>query len=169
MSLHAESLFLPIAPPAAAATTWEPGAAAHLEAVCRALAQTMAPPGQPLSLHVAVEPLDLPATTVRSLGLLVAELVANALQHGFPPRDGGTAARPAEVWVTGAHAPDGSYRMSVEDNGIGLPPGFDLRLRPVGRGLRMVAMLADRLRARLAIDDGTGTRFTLRLIPALID
>ena len=167
MSLPAESLFLPIAPPAAA--TWEPDAAAHLEAVCRALVRTMAPAGQPLCLHVAIEPLDLPAATVRSLGLLVAELVANALQHGFPPRDGGAAARPAEVWVTGTHAPDGSYRLSVEDNGIGLPPGFDLRLRPAGRGLRMVAMLADRLRARLAVDDGAGTRFTLRLIPALID
>jgi two-component sensor histidine kinase len=166
MSLSAGSLFLPVAPRTA---IQDASAAAHLEAVCRALVRTMAPPGQPPRLHVAIEPVDLPAAAVRSLGLLVAELVANALQHGFPPQDGSTAARPAEIWVTGTHGPDSSYRLAVEDNGIGLPPGFDLRLRPAGRGLRMVTVLADRLRARLAVDEEAGTRFTLRLIPALID
>jgi two-component sensor histidine kinase len=166
MSLHAESLIVPAAPHAVISRL---DIAPYLRSVCAVLTKTMGT-ARHSRVHVEIEPLSLPAATARSLGLLTAELVGNALQHAVPRRQDmqGHDTAPVGVWVTGTHAPDGSYRLSVEDNGVGLPDGCDLQLRPPGRGLRRVAMLVDELRGRLAVDGTAGTRFTLRLIPALI-
>ena len=111
------------------------------------------------SVRVAVEPLAVSPSTAQRLGLLVTELVTNALRHAFQPD------QPGAVRVTGARQGDGSYRLCVADDGRGLPPGFDTGLRPSGLGLRLVNVLADQLRARLTVDGHAGARFTL-VLPA---
>jgi PAS domain S-box-containing protein len=60
-----------------------------------------------------------------SAGLLLYELVANAVKHAFPTGMNGTIR-------LGLRVEEGSIRLSLEDDGVGLPEGFDLKL---GRGL----------------------------------
>lgn len=129
----------------------------YLGGLCTALGQVMGADGERRSLHVEVEPLALPPETAQQLGLIVTELATNALRHAFLPD------RPGVVRVTGARRPDGRYDLSIADDGKGLPPGFDSRLRPTGLGLRLVNVLADQLRARLAVDGHAGACFTLTL------
>lgn len=129
----------------------------YLGGLCTAIGEVMGADGERRSLHVEVEPLALPPETAQQLGLIVTELAINALRHAFLP------GRPGAVRVTGARRPDGRYDLSVADDGKGLPSGFDSRLRPSGLGLRLVNVLADQLRARLAVDGHAGACFNLTL------
>jgi two-component sensor histidine kinase len=134
---------------------------AYLADLCAAQAQAMELDGVHRILHVEVEPVAVSPAMAQMLGLVTTELVTNALRHAFPPGEA------CEVRVAGARGGDGCYQLSVSDDGQGLPADFDLRLRPSGLGLRLVSMIADQLRARLAVDGEAGARFVLTLPPSL--
>jgi len=133
----------------------------YLRGLCIALGQAMDVEGKRRSLYVEVEPLEVSLTTAQQFGLIVTELVTNALRHAFLPN------QPGIVQVTGMRQRDGSYKPCVADDGKGLPRGFDSRLRLSGLGLRLVNVVADQLRARLTMDKHAGARFTLTFsVPA---
>ncbi len=144
----------------------ELGLDSYLGNLCAALARAMGADGERRSVQVQVEaePLAVSPAAAQQIGLLVTELVTNALRHAFRPGQPGT------VRVTGTSGGDGSYSLCVSDNGCGLPPGFDARPRPSGGlGLRLVHVLAGQLRARLAVDGHAGARFTLTLPGSVTD
>ena len=130
----------------------------YMERLCCALGRTMDVDGEHRSLRVSMTPLPVSPTDAQCIGLTVSELVTNAFRHAF------WADRPGTVRVSSAQGGDGTYQIRVEDDGRGLPRGFDMRHRPSpGLGLRLVNMLVDQARAHLSVDDHAGTRFTLSL------
>lgn len=82
-----------------------------------------------------------------SFGLIVTELVINALKHGFPEGRKGRIA--VDFAASGA-----DWRLSVSDNGIGRPPETGEQKR-IGLGTSIVAALAQQLRARVEISANT--------------
>jgi two-component system, sensor histidine kinase PdtaS len=82
-------------------------------------------------------------------GILLNELVSNACKHAFP------AGRPGSLTVRVRQA-DRQIELSVSDDGVGLPQGFDIDNGNT-LGLRLVRMLASQLggSVRLAGDGGT--------------
>jgi len=90
-------------------------------------------------------------------GLAVNELAVNAARHAFP---GG---RPGRIRVGLARKAGGDVELSVADDGIGLPPGFDFR-RDGGLGLQTVLSLVEgQLRGRLSLGPGPGTSWTAEI------
>jgi len=86
-------------------------------------------------------------------GLIVNELVANALKHAFPDgRSGTIRVRYAED--------DGQARLEVADDGVGAPNGFESEASG-SLGLRLVRGLVQQLDGTLAIDHDDGLRFTI--------
>jgi two-component sensor histidine kinase/sensor domain CHASE-containing protein len=85
-------------------------------------------------------------------GLIVNELVSNALKYAFP---GG---RKGEIRISLYGDPDGRVAMVVRDNGVGLPPETDLE-RSSSLGLRLVKMLAQQLGAEMHINGSKGTEY----------
>lgn len=79
---------------------------------------------------------------------MLQPLVENALRHGAAPRAGACHVR------IGAHAEHARLRLWVTDDGVGLPPGFDLE-RDAGTGLRNT-------RSRLAQLYGSAATFEVR-------
>jgi two-component sensor histidine kinase len=63
----------------------------------------------------------LPAETATPLAMVLTELLQNALEHAFPEDSTG----PAELAVQ-VQRLVGRLRVTVEDNGVGLPEDFDL-------------------------------------------
>ncbi|PSB01124.1 PAS domain S-box protein [Merismopedia glauca] len=87
-------------------------------------------------------------------GLIIQELVSNALKYAFHPSESG------EVVLSAKAIAGGQIVMSVRDNGQGLPVGA-LQAEPETLGLRLVYDLTDQIQGKLEIDSSTGTCFTI--------
>ena len=105
-----------------------------------------------VQLHLEVEPVALTVAMAVPCGLILNELVSNALRHAFPA--GGGA-----VTVSLSREPAiGRLCLRVSDNGVGLPPGLDWR-QSRSLGLRLVQMLARQLEGTVETGPGPGTEF----------
>ena len=105
-------------------------------------------------LTLDLEPVLLSVNTAVPCGLIINELVGNALKHAFHHRTGG------EVAVQLRDGAPDRVRLRVRDNGTGLPAGFDWRQTP-SLGLRLVQMLARQLDAAVEVSSREGTVFTI--------
>ena len=91
------------------------------------------------------------------IGLVVNELVANSVEHGFADGRAGTV----EIRL----ADFGEVReLSVKDNGVGLPPGIDVHAGDT-LGLKLVRALAEQLGAHLTVVSRSGTTVRMLLPP----
>ncbi|HEV7373057.1 sensor histidine kinase [Arenibaculum sp.] len=109
-----------------------------------------------VAFETTAEPVRLPLERAVPLGLAVNELLTNAARHAFP------AGRAGTVRLDLRRRADGTATVTVEDDGIGLPPGAapsDARTL----GLSLVRRLAQQARARVETAAGPGTRVTLLL------
>jgi two-component sensor histidine kinase len=97
----------------------------------------------------------LSVDTAIPCGLIVNELVSNALKHAFPPG----WKTPGLITIAMRQTPHG-YALRVEDNGVGMPADVDLR-RAHSLGLELVAILAQQLGGAVDIDRQGGTAFTI--------
>jgi PAS domain S-box-containing protein len=107
-----------------------------------------------LRLDGPEKPIALDLERAIPCGLIVNELAVNAFKHGFPED------RSGEVVVQLKQ--EGEFiRLSVEDNGVGLPAGFDVGAVQ-SLGLQLVPLLVDQVQGELTIQAGPPTRFELR-------
>lgn len=99
-----------------------------------------------------IAPLVVSGDTAIPLGLLVTELVTNAVKYAYG--EGGGAVRVA------TRCDDGALSLVVADRGVGLPAGLNpTASRPTSLGMRMVTSLTRQLGGTLAFEDsGPGTR-----------
>jgi len=89
-------------------------------------------------------------------GLLVNELVTNALKHGFP---GG---RTGVITVSMTDTGGGTYRISVRDDGVGLPEAFDVAAAG-SLGVRLIGILTKQIGGSLEVrsEQGRGAEFII--------
>jgi two-component sensor histidine kinase len=113
----------------------------------------------PCTLHFdAPAEIQFAADRAILLALIINELVSNAAKYAYPDRPG------EMIWVQLVRAERDSVRVSVRDEGVGLPPGFD-PAQSKRLGSRLVKALSRQLGATLTQPSGpTGTHFSL-LVP----
>jgi two-component sensor histidine kinase len=81
-----------------------------------------------VAVQVEGELGDIPAEMATPLSVVVAELLQNAIEHAFGPRDGeptGATGPSHQIDLVFAHDAR-HYTVVVRDNGVGLPVGFDI-------------------------------------------
>ncbi|WP_051444962.1 response regulator [Desulfocurvus vexinensis] len=110
-----------------------------------------------LILDLDCPDLELEPDKAMPMGLICTELLTNALRHAFP---GGRAGR---VRIVLGRAP-GVYELAVSDDGVGLPPGLDVRNSGT-LGLELVHGLAAQVGGGVELAPGPGAGFLVR-IPA---
>ncbi|MBC7882854.1 MAG: PAS domain S-box protein [Anaerolineae bacterium] len=93
-----------------------------------------------LKLDIEAEPLDIDLAV--PLGLVVNELVGNALKHAFPND------RTGQVRVELKATTSGGWRLAVEDDGIGFDP--QTSSTPSTLGVKLVRSLARQLDAEVS-------------------
>ncbi len=106
--------------------------------------------------------LDLSRAT--TAGLIVNELITNSFKYAFPPSFDCAAVRgePCTIRVSLTHH-EGSYLLSVADNGVGMPAGSD-PLSSKTLGLKLVNFLArHQLRAEVSVSTDKGTAFLFNM------
>lgn len=121
-------------------------------------------PDRPIRFRLVGDGPDLPAATASSLAVVLTEFLQNAVEHGFPLGSvGGSITVELETSTT-------ELVIRVHDDGVGLPPGFDLESEP-GLGLTIVRTLAagemaGQLSIRPAVGKGTTAELRVSLASA---
>jgi two-component sensor histidine kinase len=112
-----------------------------------------------MDLQVRVAEVAISPDALVPLGLILNELITNALQHAFPAGEGGrlevTIGEDEKGWIT----------VQVADTGRGLPEGLDLEQG--GLGFQLVKALTDQLGGTLALGQHPGASFFLAFPPGL--
>jgi two-component sensor histidine kinase len=119
---------------------------------CDRLAQSLLGDGRVL-LEVTTEPAIAPFEQAAPFGIVLNELVTNAVKHAYPPPASG-------VIRVALHAEPDALVLSVSDDGRGLGAAAE---RPSGLGMKLVRSLARQLGGELRIKaPPVGAAFELR-------
>lgn len=127
----------------------------YLRGLVEELASAFEAQGAPHTLRVFADPMPMPTDKAVSLGVIVAELVTNAVKYAYPEGCGGDVRVRFEVEPAVA-------RLIVEDDGTGWTG--DGKVRGSGLGSRIIGTMASTLHTALEFDKThAGTRVVLRL------
>jgi PAS domain S-box-containing protein len=107
-----------------------------------------------VALHMDLEDVSLSVERATPCGLILNELLTNALKHAFP--DGRCGAVRIEIRRISATR----LCLQVADDGVGLPPSVYPR-DTSSLGLQLVSTLAEQLDAELRVERDHGTIFRL--------
>jgi two-component sensor histidine kinase len=111
--------------------------------------------GANVRIVVEAHPASLVIETAIPCGLIVNELVTNALKYAFPPdRQGPDPEVRVGLEPVGPYRP-GPWRLTIADNGVGMPPGLDWRSAGT-LGLQLVRVLARQLGGTLTLAEDAG-------------
>jgi two-component sensor histidine kinase len=107
----------------------------------------------PVNVSVDVAHVSFPIDMAVPCGLIVNELVSNALKHAFKTRGDN------RVGVALGSA-DGKFVLSVTDNGVGLSAELDVTQSP-SLGLQLVCVLVDQIDGTMEVMGDDGTAFII--------
>jgi two-component sensor histidine kinase len=102
-----------------------------------------------IHLHTQIENLNLHTDTAIPLGMILNELISNALKYAFKNREEG------DIWVN-MKKNNNELLLQVKDNGVGLPPGFDPG-NINSFGYEIIKAFSQKMKARMNIDGNNGT------------
>jgi PAS domain S-box-containing protein len=147
----------------------------YLERLVKNLFQTYRLGNASTSLNIELEEnIFFDMDIAVPLGIIINELVSNSLKYAFPDNDKGKIqiklCREESAEYTGSIPgskkegfKDINYVLSVSDNGVGMPEGFNLG-NPDTLGIQLVMILVDQLGGELELKRDNGTDFTIRFI-----
>jgi PAS domain S-box-containing protein len=109
-----------------------------------------------ISLTVEAPSTEVAVDILTPCGLLVNELLTNALKHAFGPAERGA------ITLSFSHKKDCPYVLSLSDTGRGLPEGFGIKDGST-LGMQLIAMLTKQLGGTLEIvsQPGAGAAFAV--------
>ena len=126
----------------ASAATGSVEVAPYLTNLCNTLSTSMIGDSRPISLKVIADAGSVSSRQAESLGLIVTELVMNALKHAFPDEKIAGEINVAYD-MTGAN-----WKLSVADNGVGKPATAIVKVTS-GLGTGIIKALSHQLDAKV--------------------
>jgi two-component sensor histidine kinase len=124
--------------------------APYLTKLCESLRTSMIADYRPAMLKVTSDAGTVTSREAVSLGLIVTELILNALKHAFPDDNKTDRQIAVSFDVAGTN-----WKLSVADNGIGAPVGVFAQAKS-GLGTSIVNALAQQLDAKVEVLSGVG-------------
>ena len=128
----------------------------YLNKLGAGLSASMVGPRQEIDITVAASEGSLPSSHAVSIGLIVTELVINAIKYAFPK-----ARRSARIRVTFEMA-QSDWKLSVSDNGVGRQPRKNAD-PATGLGTALVGALAKQLKAQIN-EDSSAKGLTVEVV-----
>jgi two-component sensor histidine kinase len=126
--------------------------AAYLGAVCDRLRASIDEPDR-VHLTLEAEAATLDVTIALPLGLIVNELVTNAVKYAFPA--------PSEGEISVSFRQEGeSFLLRVADNGGGLPANVETK--GVGLGMKLVSSFVDQIKGTMDVRYISGVEYMIR-------
>ncbi len=134
----------------------------YIESLTMYLIQTYAINPNKITLQINLEPVVLNLDKAIPCGLILNELISNALKHAFPGNTGGT------IWISLScllpvipSEKCDVFELVVGNNGVKLPelPDFS---RAKSLGFQLVNILTQQLNGQIEVSQSQGTEFKLR-------
>ncbi len=131
--------------------------AEYINIIARGLYQTYLCDPKMVDLQIEAKEVKLGIDQAIPCGLIINELVSNAIKHAFPQE----LKRRGKISIKLKEKTDNFVELQVDDNGVGIPEDTDL-VNANSLGLKLVPLLAEnQLRGEFKLDRTTGTRFTI--------
>ncbi len=112
--------------------------------------------GKRITLEKNFEPVLLPLNQALPCGLVINELLTNALKHAFPEGASG------QIKVSVGPIDPGEVEIIISDNGVGFPEGLDFRkAESVGLSL-IVGIVEKQLDGEIKLNRKAGAEFRVR-------
>jgi PAS domain S-box-containing protein len=120
---------------------------------------------RPIVWRIDVEDVSLSVDTAIPCGLIVSELLTNALKYAFPGGQPRVERGETECRINVAFRAEGErFTLLVADNGIGLPPGLDWSANKT-LGMQLINVLArHQLGGEVEVDGQAGTSFKITFV-----
>jgi two-component sensor histidine kinase len=112
-----------------------------------------------IKLGLFIDPIDLDVTQAVPTGLIINEAVTNAVKYAFP------ASRKGQINISMYKKVKGPVELTIQDNGIGLPPDFDWR-KTESLGMSLMQGLCKQLDGQFDIRQENGLTITIEFEPA---
>ncbi|UCH96520.1 MAG: PAS domain S-box protein [Candidatus Aminicenantes bacterium] len=106
------------------------------------------------TIQIETPSLLLEMDTAIPIGLILTELLSNALKHAFPPGERG------EIHIAIGTETPGTLTLSVSDNGVGLPQDFEIK-ESHSLGLQLVHLLTRQVKGTIKVERKQGTTVTI--------
>ena len=121
----------------------------YLEKLCQELVSTYQISPNQVSLQADIEPLDLDVDTLIPLGLIINELLTNALKYAFPNGQSG------QIYIR-LQEVNNHLQLEVNDNGIGFSPA---NASNTSFGFRLIKSLLRQLDGEMESSNQDGAQF----------
>jgi two-component sensor histidine kinase len=129
--------------------------AGYIQSLATTLFRSYGYDSKKIKLELDVKELYLDTDSATNLGLIINELISNAVKHGYP--DG----REGKVTISMNVDDRGVYTLMVKDDGKGVPPNFDINGTDT-LGLKLVSTLVEQLEGTLQVESNEGTCFKIQ-------
>ena len=90
-----------------------------------------------IALRLELEPLNILLDTAIPCGLIINELMSNAVKYAFPNE------RPGTITIRLFRNPATHLELHFADDGVGVPPGFDFHAQRTTLGVQTICAIAE--------------------------
>ncbi len=118
----------------------------YLESLVRYISSSFEMRHIKLNLEFTEGALSIEVAT--SCGMILMELITNSIKYAFPNEGIG------EIFLNFDQSKDGTYCLKIEDNGIGLPEGFDID-KSDSLGMQLVFGLTSQIDGKVEVKSST--------------
>jgi len=122
---------------------------AYVRKLAASLTASYAPDGERIQITTRLAEMEMDLKRAVPLGLILNELITNALKHAYPPERSGVIRVELERTAEGAV-------LSVSDDGVGLEEGTRIAGEP-GTGFKLIEMLIDQIDGQFQLKNQAGT------------
>jgi two-component sensor histidine kinase/ligand-binding sensor domain-containing protein len=129
----------------------------YIPDLLEAASRTMKKPGTDIKVHLSLDEIELSLEQAIPCGLIVNELISNVHKHAFKGRSSG------DVHID-LHRQNGHCVFRMQDNGVGLPPDFNID-NSDSIGLMLVTALSAQLKGDICYTSNNGTVFEMKFKP----
>ena len=136
--------------------------AAYVKKLARSLIRFYGAGGDRVHIEVKAEKVFLGIDDTVPCGLVINELLSNSLKYAFPN------GRPGAIEISAHSTGGGEIAVAVRDDGIGLPPGLDIRQTETMGMSIVVGLVENQLGGRIELDRSEGTCFTIIFSPKTV-
>ncbi|UCF88636.1 MAG: PAS domain S-box protein, partial [bacterium] len=127
----------------------------YISNLCENLMVSYGVDGNRIKLLIEAEKTEIIVDTAIPCGLIINELITNALKHAFPKGRKGT------ISLSFRQLKNREFELSVSDDGVGMPENVDI-YKTATLGMQLITVLVRQLGGTLKMKRKKGTCFTMR-------